>query len=74
MAKVRSLTRRSKHRTLAGLLRSVNPVLRGWCNYFRHGVSAATFRCLTPSSGGESRRDSASGMSGSTGTTCAGAS
>jgi RNA-directed DNA polymerase len=46
MAKVRSLTRRSKHRTLAALLRSVAPVLRGWCNYFRYGVSAATFRYL----------------------------
>jgi RNA-directed DNA polymerase len=42
-AKVRSLTRRQKHRTLADLLRSVNPVLRGWCNYFRHGVSSRTF-------------------------------
>ncbi|MFL6186845.1 MAG: group II intron maturase-specific domain-containing protein [Actinomycetes bacterium] len=46
MAKVRSLTRRAKHRTLADLLRSVNPVLRGWCNYFRHGVSARTFSYL----------------------------
>ena len=43
MVKVRSLTRREKHRTLADLLRSVNPVLRGWCNYFRHGVSKRTF-------------------------------
>jgi len=41
--KVRSLTRRAKHRTLADLLRRLNPVLRGWCNYFRHGVSARTF-------------------------------
>jgi RNA-directed DNA polymerase len=46
MAKVRSLTRRAKHRTLADLLRSVNPVLRGWCNYFRHGVAARTFGYL----------------------------
>jgi len=46
MAKVRSLTRRAKHRTLADLLRSVNRVLRGWCNYFRHGVSARTFSYL----------------------------
>ncbi len=46
MAKVRSLTRRAKHRTLADLLRSVNPVLRGWCNYFRHGVSSKTFGYL----------------------------
>ncbi|MDQ2884358.1 MAG: group II intron reverse transcriptase/maturase [Actinomycetota bacterium] len=41
--KVRSLTRRAEHRTLADLLRRLNPVLRGWCNYFRHGVSARTF-------------------------------
>jgi len=46
MAKVRSLTCRSKHRTLADLLRSVNRVLRGWCNYFRHGVSSRTFSYL----------------------------
>ncbi|CAN5783298.1 hypothetical protein BH20ACT1_BH20ACT1_09730 [soil metagenome] len=25
------------------LLRRLNPVLRGWTNYFRHGVSSATF-------------------------------
>jgi RNA-directed DNA polymerase len=31
--KVRSLTRRHRHRTLADLLRRLNPVLRGWCNY-----------------------------------------
>lgn len=43
MAKVRSLTRRNRHRTLSDLLRAVNPLLRGWCNYFRHGVSARTF-------------------------------
>ena len=41
--KVRLLTRRRSHRTLADLLRRVNPVLRGWCNYFRHGVSSRTF-------------------------------
>lgn len=41
--KVRSLTRRAKHRTLADLLRRLNPVLRGWCAYFRHGVCARTF-------------------------------
>ena len=43
MDRVRSLTRRSKHRTLAILLQSINRVLRGWCNYFRHGVSSRTF-------------------------------
>jgi RNA-directed DNA polymerase len=41
--KVRSLTRRARLRTLADLLRRLNPVLRGWCNYFRHGVSSRTF-------------------------------
>jgi RNA-directed DNA polymerase len=41
--KVRRLTRRARHRTLADLLRRLNPVLRGWCNYFRHGVSKRTF-------------------------------
>jgi RNA-directed DNA polymerase len=46
MAKVRSITRRRKHRTLADLLRLLNRVLRGWCNYFRHGVSAQTFGYL----------------------------
>lgn len=41
--KIRLLTRREQHRTLADLLRRLNPVLRGWCNYFRHGVSSRTF-------------------------------
>ena len=41
--KVRSLTRRHRHRTFGDLLRRLNPVLRGWCNYFRHGVSKRTF-------------------------------
>jgi RNA-directed DNA polymerase len=46
IGKVRSLTRRNKHRTLAALLRKLNPVLRGWCAYFRHGVSSRTFSYL----------------------------
>jgi RNA-directed DNA polymerase len=41
--KVRALTNRSRHKTLADLLRQLNPVLRGWCNYFKHGVSKRTF-------------------------------
>ena len=41
--KVRQLTRRARHRTLADLLRRLNSVLRGWCTYFRHGVSSRTF-------------------------------
>jgi RNA-directed DNA polymerase len=46
VAKVRVLTNRSKHRHLSDLLHGLNPMLRGWCAYFRHGVSAATFRYL----------------------------
>lgn len=41
--KVRILTRRHRHRTLADLLHQLNPVIRGWCNYFKHGVSKRTF-------------------------------
>jgi RNA-directed DNA polymerase len=41
--KVRRLTRRASHRTLADLLRRLNPVIRGWCAYFQHGVSKRTF-------------------------------
>ena len=28
------------------LLRRINPVLRGWANYFKHGVSKRTFSYL----------------------------
>lgn len=43
MGKVRRLTRRERHRTLADLLRTINRTLPGWCNYFRHGASKRTF-------------------------------
>ena len=46
VGRVRALTRRSSHPTLAALLRQLNPVLRGWCAYFRYGVSKATFGYL----------------------------
>ena len=46
MDKVRRLTRRSSHQTLADLLRRLNPVLRGWCTYFQHGVSKRLFSYL----------------------------
>ncbi|MGH3266234.1 MAG: group II intron maturase-specific domain-containing protein [Trebonia sp.] len=44
--KVRTTTARSRYRTLADLLRQMNMMLRGWCNYFRFGVSSATFGYL----------------------------
>ncbi len=43
MAEVKKLCRQGKHEPLCELLRRLNPVLRGWTNYFRHGVSKATF-------------------------------
>ena len=46
VGRVRTLTRRTSHPTLAAMLRQLNPVLRGWCTYFRHGVSKATFGYL----------------------------
>jgi RNA-directed DNA polymerase len=43
IGKVRTLTHRTANRSLAVLLYRLNPVLRGWCAYFRHGVSSRTF-------------------------------
>ena len=45
-AKVRALTRGATDLSLAILLHRLNPVLRGWTAYFRHGVSKATFNYL----------------------------
>jgi RNA-directed DNA polymerase len=45
-ATVRALTQGHTNQSLATLLARVNPVLRGWANYFRHGVSKATFDYL----------------------------
>jgi RNA-directed DNA polymerase len=48
VGKVRIITRRSAspYVSLEQLLRHLNSVVRGWCNYFRHGVSSATYRYL----------------------------
>jgi RNA-directed DNA polymerase len=45
-AKVKTLSRQGRNEPLSDLLRRLNPVLRGWTNYFRHGVSKATFSYL----------------------------
>jgi RNA-directed DNA polymerase len=45
--KVRRLSRQSTNLTLPVLLHTINPVLRGWTNYYRPGVSSATFRYLS---------------------------
>jgi RNA-directed DNA polymerase len=46
IGKVREATGKNKARTLAHLIYTLNPVIRGWCMYFRHGVSKATFSYL----------------------------
>ncbi|MFE9959233.1 group II intron reverse transcriptase/maturase [Micromonospora sp. NPDC005299] len=47
VGKVRTITRRTAHAHLSDLLQALNPTLAGWCNYFRHGVSNATFGYLS---------------------------
>jgi RNA-directed DNA polymerase len=42
-AKVKTITQQGTNHPLSDLLRRLNGVLRGWTNYFRHGVSNATF-------------------------------
>jgi len=46
MAKVKAITRQGTNQPLSDLLRQLNGVLRGWTNYFRHGVSKDTFAYL----------------------------
>ncbi|MDE1675087.1 group II intron reverse transcriptase/maturase [Nocardia gipuzkoensis] len=47
IGKVRDSTRKNAARSLANLLRKLNPMIRGWCTYFRHAASSATFDYLT---------------------------
>jgi RNA-directed DNA polymerase len=46
-SKVRAATRGTTNQPLSDLLQHLNPVLRGWTNYHRHGASSATFSYLT---------------------------
>lgn len=46
-AKVRSVTRGDSNQSLSDLLKRLNPLLRGWTNYHRHGASSATFGYLS---------------------------
>ena len=46
MGKVKQITRAGQNQTLDRLLHRLNPVLRGWCAYFHHGVSSRTFNYL----------------------------
>jgi RNA-directed DNA polymerase len=45
--KVRTITRQRTNLPLNALLHRLNPVLRGWTNYFRSGVSNKTFSYLS---------------------------
>ena len=45
-ARVRRMTRGATDLSLTSLLHRLNPVLRGWTAYFRHGVSKRTFNYL----------------------------
>ena len=44
---VRNATRRSTNQSLAIMLHRLNPVLRGWTTYHRHGAAAKTFANLS---------------------------
>ena len=41
--KIRVLTRRNSFPTLADLIGWLNPTIKGWCEYYKHGVSKAIF-------------------------------
>jgi RNA-directed DNA polymerase len=45
-AKVKAITQTDHQQTLDQLIHRLNPVLRGWCAYFRSGVSSRTFNYL----------------------------
>ena len=43
LGKVRKIVKANKQATAANLIAQLNPVIRGWANYHRHGASKATF-------------------------------
>jgi RNA-directed DNA polymerase len=46
MRRIKEISREAHDHTLGQLLHWLNPVLRGWCAYFRHGASKQTFNDL----------------------------
>lgn len=46
MTKTRAITRTGRDHPLRVILYQLNRALRGWANYFRHGVSKSTFDYL----------------------------
>ena len=43
---MKAICRQGLNQPLSALLQHLNPLLRGWANYFRFGVSKATFSYL----------------------------
>ena len=43
LEKVRNIVKANKQATTANLIAQLNPVVRGWANYHRHGASKVTF-------------------------------
>jgi RNA-directed DNA polymerase len=43
LGKVRKIVKANKQATTANLIAQLNPVIRGWANYHRHGASKVTF-------------------------------
>ena len=41
--KIRLLIKANRQARTSSLIRVLNPVLKGWCNYYRHGVSKKVF-------------------------------
>jgi RNA-directed DNA polymerase len=54
LSKVKEITRSGTSQSLDQLLHRLNPVLRGWCAYFRSGQSSRTFQYLATIRGAES--------------------
>ena len=44
LSKLREISRRHRSRPIMGLIAEINPIVRGWVNYFRVGQSG---RCFT---------------------------
>lgn len=47
LSKIKEITRSGTNQSLDQLLYRINPVLRGWCVYFRPGQSSRTFQYLS---------------------------
>jgi RNA-directed DNA polymerase len=43
LSKLREVSRRHRSQPIAGLIAEINPIVRGWVNYFRIGQSGRCF-------------------------------